>query len=1114
MFVNSSFSLLYSCLFSRSSLSRRVYQPKAVWQVSKGADGPKVKGTSSFSSLKCDESSKDENASGDSPAPHLFQATSGSTFYFPLDRHQHKSSTPLKQQRQPLENSKSDKEDEKNEVWIRCPARSFRVNVSTPPLTAEEIENWKLDRLILVKALPFDVDRSPAKFLVPPQEMIFSMGPQMDKVDELYRRKGRYTPSEVAHVFFPIVPSYYVELRHVFQALPPSIAYRMEQDCGSRGMGANFFAGYPMLFHQRRPSHQKSAVKLNPDFWFVRAHPFFKKADRFQYKHNSDYKAHIGGVVHKNAPDGHGLTPSGGEKDIELCIFDILARHIGWQVIQKLSVEVGAGKEESTPAGGSDHVIDSFVTSSPALPGDRTEKDGIARGTLSSHNTVSCRTTSSSKEWIYHPVPLIPWMNSLSKQDMAVVQQVPEKRVLFILSKYLRVFQLMCAHGEDPLLYTDRQNLAHLFPTPKTSSAEVDDNGKKIDCTSSSSSALTTAVPLSSSSSHYHVRLQGERCTQQTEEEDCPELDRIRRDDRSVEEEQAKEGDASKIYPTSSGIASLESKRSEQHYMPTSAASSSASSTSLASTPLENTASEMDPNLTPASSSSMDTTSAGGSEGSIPTSHCPSSSSKGNFSLDEDLLGLDELLSGPESRNSNAIQSPSVEDIVEIGKNEEEVEEAEEEMSSIEEEEEDEENKKKPMSMSSGEENTTSASSSLLCDTPTGENESDGITTSGVASAAFPTRLDIILVRRLPPHVAPRSLSNFNASTTPLPAITSLVASFLSPPPSLRDQLDNFFSVSMLKHRHKSKPFSMHSVNIWRWMPVQYIYEALSKEQKKALRLYRGLTNYLRLHGELFEVSADLMHVIAHDPKGVISPFLPNQKTFIFEERVVLPAESATTAVGKADEGKEASVVDGSAVAGGGGACMIGEKERQLFKDILGDSQIPTTRKQIALLDPENPILNSDVLYEEISRLLPRQPMRKREVLSKLPPILRAALPTRTIFLHNCSPHIAVFYEKGETMIQRKEDFNACASSSSHRLLPGEETLLSAEEAVEELRQSVPEGGATIKALRILYLSSDVVNALMQHYGSIIRALDAFPQYFCVERREGVPASNCLVKLR
>eukprot|EP00796_Vickermania_ingenoplastis_P007254 gene7254-5101_t len=803
---------------------------------------------------------------------HHFLATSGTSYYFPKDRHSEKPAPP----------------DDATAVFIRGVGRHFSVSTAVPPLTPEEVERWKLDRLIVTRPLQFDVDREP-KFLLPPKERIYSLGPEMDKIDELYRRKGRYTPSEVAHAFFHVVPSFFVELRHVWQALPPALTYRMEQDLGPRGLGANFFSGYPMLFRQRRPTHQKSAVKLNSDFWFVQAHPFYKRADRLQYKNNSDYKAHIGGVVHKHAPSGTGVA-SLSSKDIDLKVFDILARHV-----MKGS---GTGSEA---------------------------KDG-AEGAVGDP---------------YAATPLIQWMNSLNREDMATIQQVPEKRVIHILSKYVRVFQLLCAHAEDPLLYTDRENLNVDLTEVESDAAEPEER------TPATASDAETAA------------CEGDTPDAGPSEDDDPFDD------------------------------------------------------------LEDSAAGPEPIMNAAPASGAGKESAGSGSGPAVL-----------HQLDDDLLGLEDILSG---ESTSAPPEPP-------GRH--------------------------PSAATSG--------------PVTGEGDIPAPPGPVAGEGDIPARLDILLVRRLPPFLAPRSLSNFNATHTPLPEITLLAASFLGPPPSLRKTLANFFSKARMRHgRHTA---SLEG-EVWRWVPIRLLYDALSKEQKRELRPYRGLTNYLRLHGELFEVSTDLMHVIAHDPNGVVSPFLPQQKTFAFEERVVLPERAEA----------------------GGGATMVGERERKLFADILGESQIPTTRKQIALLDPENPILQHEIFYEEIARLLPPHPVRKREVLQRLPPILRAAVPVRGLFLNNCSKHIAVFFEAGETMVQRKDLADPARIAGSK---PGDPPAMSADAAIEEVRQNMPEGGATVKALRKMYIPSAAVGALIQHFGSIIRGLEAFPHYFVVERREGMPASD------
>lgn len=800
-----------------------------------------------------------------------FLPISGSTFYFPLDR-------GVTRPKRNTENK------ERTSAIVRGIGRSIRIDTSEPVLTTEEIERWKLDRIICTKNYLFDVDRDPI-FLLPPTEKVYSLGPEMDKIDELYRRKGFFTPSEVAHAFFPSVPSFYVELRHVFQNVSSSVLHRIEHAFGPRMLGAAFFGMYPMLFLQRRPTHQKSALKLNHNFWFVPAHPFYKKADKLQQRYNVESRANFGGVV------SHGASTDKADldsvfKSIDLQIFDILARHL-----------------------------------------DRCEKT----------NPLRVEDSSDTAPSMYTAVPLIQWMNQLSAKEMAVIQQVPEQHVVVLLTKYVRVFQLLCAHGEDPLVYTDKINVKTV-----SSSADAEETEASVfEPTLGDDSNRSVSIPL----------------------DDPMAAENAVEDSWSTGEESfTVKTEGSESIPTTDEESSMEESGPE-------------------------------PNIL--------------------------------RGLDEDLLGLDDILS---------VHPPTT----------------------------------------NGNEKAPSAS----FPSPSSEGE-----------ASLPTRLDILYVRRLPPNIAPRSLSNFDEQSTPLPRITQLAASFLGTPPSLRRTLNNFFARCRILHGRITSDVER---EIWRWVPIQTIYGALTKEERQLLRPFKGLTNFLRLHGSLFEVSSDLMHVISHDPAGTVSPFLPHQTIFSYEERVILPK----TPLSGGSSSEEV-------------ASLVGEHERDLFQRILGNSQIPTTRQQIALLDPENPLLNNDVLYEEVARLLPDHPVAKRQVLARLPPILRAAVPARGMFNNNCSRHIAVFVEKGQTMIQRKALFDEQA-----HVLQSSAPLMSKEEAVEQMRQSIPQGGVTLRALRKVYLPSDVTHALIQHYGSLMTAIEAFPQYFIIEKKEGLSAGFIVVSLR
>ncbi|EPY15250.1 hypothetical protein STCU_12199 [Strigomonas culicis] len=359
-----------------------------------------------------------------------------------------------------------------------------------------------------------------------------------------------------------------------------------------------------------------------------------------------------------------------------------------------------------------------------------------------------------------------------------------------------------------------------------------------------------------------------------------------------------------------------------------------------------------------------------------------------------------------------------------------------------------------------------------------GEEESDDGTSM---SMSVSTPLESILVRRRPPSMSPRSWSNFDKETTPEKDIFRLIASRLAPPPSMsKDPMakENVFYQAVveiqqaLTERRDIPPASAAFQSVWRWVLVDDLYHLLSREQRQRLPFYKGLVNFLRLHGTVFELSNDFRYVIAHDPSGVPAPYTPTQRDFSFEERAILPGDFDT---------------DPSATA-----TLIGEEDRTRHREAIGNSQIPTSRKQLAVLDPHNPLLLSSVLHEEVAKLVPpRGHMLKSHLLGSLPPIMRAAFPVSYNFAANVD--LQVFRDHGVECVRR------ASALAGPPTTPREEPTLSLEEAVEVLRESIPEHGATPRALVRMYLPNEVVETFRAKMGSILTAARAYPQYFEIE---------------
>lgn len=380
-------------------------------------------------------------------------------------------------------------------------------------------------------------------------------------------------------------------------------------------------------------------------------------------------------------------------------------------------------------------------------------------------------------------------------------------------------------------------------------------------------------------------------------------------------------------------------------------------------------------------------------------------------------------------------------------------------------------------------------------------------------------KLETLFVRRMPPGTAPRSLSDLTAANSPDPQLVVFAASFLNPPPSLRrsaadgprhcrglsrvttmepknifDEAAKAFPENTPRVRgllgddaSKLAPHEIPAWQLWRWVPVERIYTALNRAQQRRLRrAYKGLVSFLRLHGALFELSADFKYVIAHDPGGVISPLVPTQMRFSFEERVVLPAGF--------DDASDASAASAS---------LLGEEARSGFEEVMGDSQLPTTRQQLVLLDPNNPLLHHEVLEEEIAALVPPTgPMDRTALMRAMPPLIRAALANR--FNLSANRLLITWNESGRSLVQRRE-LGVPAGLDT--------PLLGPEEAIEALREGIPVCGATVRAIARMHLSNTALRSLQHHYSGIYNAAVAYPHYFRVTNSGINGRNDALVEL-
>ncbi|AAZ10849.1 hypothetical protein, conserved [Trypanosoma brucei brucei TREU927] len=793
----------------------------------------------------------------------------------------------------------------KTNVLVHGPLATTPVDVSKPPITPEEIEQLKLRRLICPLNLYFLLDGPPVT-LFPSGDKPRRLSDQFQELDALYVAKGFFSPSEVAAAFIHITPTFFVETRHVLNAMSPDVAHSFERHMSRDHIVDAFFKKYPMIFKLKTGKFQKASVKLNLDFPFVRDYPGCGRADRPLRRYNQEYRATVGGLSARPLPSAEpAANARRGEPHIDVKIFEVLVRNLP------------------------------RVPTDPTIPKQQLEEQ-------------RCQS-----------FPLVEWINKFSQDDIETLNSVPQARVLTLMTRYVRIFQLMC-HGEDGNVFTESKCLDQLR------------NGRR-----SLPEERSNASRAASDSTKLDEDLQGEVVDFGVDD---------------IEDEDGKTPDTALI------ASKEEVKRREA-------------------------------NLSAA--------------------------------LRDDLIGLDEILlegkcpsvepvekdgvtSGQDNGDSASLKNP---------------EDGDDEVDGFE-----------------GGSNCAEGDDVFL---PCGEgNEETEFRRSRNVDSSFPneeegqsgfyipSRYDIIYVRRLPKHIAPRSLSDYNVATTPEPELLQYLVAFLNPPPSLHGNLMMKKVPPPLKFAEGKPPMP------WRWVPVQRIYASLSKEQKRLLRPYKGLVHFMRLHGEVFELSDDLLHVIAHDPQGKIPPFVPTQTVFNSEDRVLLPPTLDD------DENSKAS--------------LIGDTERNKFRSILGASQIPTDRRQLLLLDPQNPLLDHEVLCEEVSFFMPDHPVSLHQLVARLPPILKAALSHRHRNNFKSSKHLTVWSDGTRMMLQKSK------LGVPEAALQAEEGL-SVEDAVECIREVVPDEGIMVGHLQRM-LPSAAKRTLKEQFGGLHTALLGYPQYFYIEK--------------
>ena len=236
-----------------------------------------------------------------------------------------------------------------------------------------------------------------------------------------------------------------------------------------------------------------------------------------------------------------------------------------------------------------------------------------------------------------------------------------------------------------------------------------------------------------------------------------------------------------------------------------------------------------------------------------------------------------------------------------------------------------------------------------------------------------------------------------------------------------------------------------------KWVTLEKIYETLPMNLRKELKAFRGLASFLRLHGRLFHVSRDKLHVIAHNP---------NQP----------PPLLVTTR-----EGDDITMKMKGLHSTGG--------------------KMPTTRTELMAMDPHNALLDPKNLCEEIHRMLPDHPVSLQRLERRMPPLMRAALPNRPQNMLSRSPLFSVWAPSPGNYMLQKAELGPPPEGYGVRESVG------IEEALELIRQFVPPQGIPLISLRnkIPPAARNTVRTI----GGIDRFIASYPQYFVLD--ESVP---------
>jgi hypothetical protein len=841
------------------------------------------------------------------------------------------------------------------------------INIAEPPLTASEAQRLDVPRYLSIAKITWRRNPSP----IDPEEVVRLLvkggeqPPQhsraiddFDELDQEYSEREYLTPSFVANIMVRYVPTFFVEVRNVVRGVPPAVMDLLMTGLRREGWNQSpilFFARYPMLFQVKNSKYERPAVRLSGVHGGFTRHPQFGYADAHLRQLSVEKRISITGMLNRRHTT-RDTTKFGvdGEQDAAPQEANSAARtapvpkSMDITIFQILLKNLPLSNENRPRNVREDH---------KDLSSDDRRRPGWGEKNPADH-----RAAAQDEEYLWRP--LVPWINSFSSEDLETLNRVPEQRVLTILFRYSRVFQVSSINGADENLYYDAAMAKGEF-------------GRDSATNINRSSGMEAAEDLN--------------------------------DNNDGDDD---DDDASRSPLAPSAVPSAD----------------------------------------------------GGPEDT------ESRVKKFQTALQEDLVSLDEILSplltGADDTGSNG-------ELV-FDRGETAVEYSEAELAG-------EDTPAQRQHTDTSESWNTAKKEDMI-------GEERGV---GCADEYVPSKFDALLVRLLPPSLAPRCLNCLCEATTPHPGLLAAVLGMLALPRKFMDATQHLptaartppqklvFEAKMPQAPHSLGQYHMQQKlveTVWRWRSIDEIYRNLSAEHKSVLKSFRGLANFLRMHGKLFEVSLDKRFVIRIDPKGeLIPPFIPTQKFFTYEDRIVLKSSSNAATRGT----------------------LIGDDLRDLYDNVLQGAQFPTTRNQLLLLDPQNPILDAVVLCNEIAQFLPDHPVKLQSLGIRLPPLLKAALPTHYLRILGNSAFLELEKVGNGNYTIQKRRVNP-DGAGEQQVKPAQMAL---EAVLAEVRSLVPPGGILLGSLtREMSVAAKTV--AIKRNGTVRAFLQVNPQLFRLEEAE------------